>query len=131
MKVLIDTHTFLWFVAGSMDLSETAKKLIKNENNSVYISIASLWEISIKTAIGKLQITDSYETVINDVIENDISILPINFAHTVMQNKLPFHHRDPFDRIIVSQAIVENMNLISRDGAFDVYLENIEVKRIW
>jgi len=131
MKVLIDTHTFLWFVAGSMELSETAKKLIKNKHNSVYISIASLWEISIKTAIGKLQITDGYETVINDVIENDISIVPINFAHTVMQNKLPFHHRDPFDRIIVSQAIVENMNLISRDGAFDAYLENIEVKRIW
>ncbi len=131
MKVLIDTHTFLWFVAGSMELSETAKKLIKNENNSVYISIASLWEISIKTAIGKLQITDSYETVINDVVENDISILPINFAHTVMQNKLPFHHRDPFDRIIVSQSIVENMDLISRDSAFDAYLENLEVKRIW
>jgi PIN domain nuclease of toxin-antitoxin system len=131
MKVLIDTHTFLWFVAGSMELSETAKKLIQNQQNSVYISIASLWEISIKTAIGKLQITDSYETVINDVVENDISILPINFAHTVMQNKLPFYHRDPFDRIIVSQAIVENMNLISRDGAFDAYLENLEVKRIW
>jgi PIN domain nuclease of toxin-antitoxin system len=131
MKVLIDTHTFLWFVAGSMELSKTANNLIKNEHNSVYISIASLWEISIKMAIGKLQITDSYETVINDVVENDISILPINFAHTVMQNKLPFHHRDPFDRIIVSQAIVENMNLISRDSAFDAYLENIEVKRIW
>lgn len=131
MKVLIDTHTFLWFVAGSKELSETAKKLIQNKQNSVYISIASLWEISIKTAIGKLQITDSYETVINDVVENDISILPINFAHTVMQNKLPFYHRDPFDRIIISQAIVENMNLISRDGAFDAYLENLEVKRIW
>jgi len=131
MNLLIDTHTFLWFVAGSMELSETAEKLLENEHNSIFISIASLWEISIKTALGKLQIADRYETVIDDVVENDISILSINFAHTVIQNQLPFHHRDPFDRIIVSQVIVEKMNFISRDRIFDDYLENFEVKRIW
>jgi PIN domain nuclease of toxin-antitoxin system len=131
MNLLIDTHTFLWFVAGSLELSKTAEELIKNEHNPVFISIASLWEISIKTALGKLQIADRYETVIDDVVENDISILPINFAHTVMQNQLPFHHRDPFDRIIVSQAIMEKMNFISRDRIFDDYLENFEIKRIW
>jgi len=102
MKFLIDTHTFLWFVAGSLELSETAREQIKNDNNDIFISIASLWEISIKTALGKLQILGSYDTVINDVTDNEI--LPINFAHTVMQNELPFHHRYPFDRIIVSQA---------------------------
>ena len=131
MTFLIDTHTFLWFINGSDELSKTAKKIIETDNNDIFISIASLWEISIKTAIGKLKISDSYDTVINDVVENEISILPINFIHTVIQNKLPFHHNDPFDRIIVSQAIVEDMNFISRDDIFDLYLENKEIKRIW
>jgi PIN domain nuclease of toxin-antitoxin system len=94
MTFLIDTHTFLWFIIGSCELSKTAKELIENDNNDIFISIGSLWEISIKTAIGKLQILDNYETVINDVTENDISILPINFTHIVIQNKLPFHHKD-------------------------------------
>ena len=102
MKYLIDTHTFLWFNEGSTDLSSTAKQLIVDKNNEIYISIASLWEISIKTAINKLTITGSYELIIEDVTENDMEILPINFAHTVIQNKLPFYHRDPFDRIIIS-----------------------------
>jgi len=131
MIFLIDTHTFLWFINGSDELSKTAKELIEKDNNDIFISIASLWEISIKTAIGKLQISDNYDTVINDVVENDISILPINFTHTVIQNKLPFHHKDPFDRIIVSQAIVEEMNLISCDDIFDLYLQDAGVKRIW
>ncbi|MDM8563938.1 type II toxin-antitoxin system VapC family toxin [Candidatus Marithioploca araucensis] len=131
MIFLIDTHTFLWFINGSDELSQTAKELIEKDNNDIFISIASLWEISIKTAIGKLQISDNYDTVINDVVENDISILPINFTHTVIQNKLPFHHKDPFDRIIVSQAIVEEMNLISCDDIFDLYLQDAGVKRIW
>lgn len=131
MTFLIDTHTFLWFITGSLNLSETVKELIENDNNEIFISIASLWEISIKTAIGKLQILDNYDTVINDITENEISILSINFTHTVIQNKLPFHHKDPFDRIIVSQAIAENMNLISCDKIFDIYLKDKKIKRIW
>ncbi len=75
MTFLIDTHTFLWFINGSDELTKTAKELIEKDNNDVFISIASLWEISIKTAIGKLQISGNYDTVINDVVENDISIL--------------------------------------------------------
>ncbi len=115
MQYLIDTHVFLWFVSNSKELSQTAKSLIEDETNEIFISIASLWEISIKTALGKLIIYGNYETVIDDVNDNSIQILPINFAHTVEQNRLPFHHRDPFDRIIVSQAIVENMTLVSAD----------------
>ncbi|MCK5719660.1 MAG: type II toxin-antitoxin system VapC family toxin [Thiomargarita sp.] len=131
MTFLIDTHTFLWFTTGSHELSKEAKELIEKDNNDIYISIASLWEISIKTAIGKLKILGSYDTVIDDVTENEILILPINFNHTVIQNKLPFHHKDPFDRIIVSQAIAENMNLISRDDIFDLYLKGKCIERIW
>ena len=131
MQYLIDTHTFLWFTEGSSELSVKAKNLIKNKDNEIFISIASLWEISIKTATGKLEITGSYDLIIEDVIENEMQILPINFAHTVIQNQLPFHHRDPFDRIIASQAVVENMDLINVDAIFDTYFEDKEVKRIW
>ncbi len=131
MQYLIDTHVFLWFVSQAKELSLTAKTLIEDGRNEIFISIASLWEISIKTALGKLTINGKYETVIDDVNDNSIQILPINFAHTVEHNRLPFHHRDPFDRIIVSQAIVENMNFISADAIFDDYLKGKSIKRIW
>ncbi len=131
MQYLIDTHVFLWFVGNAKELSKTAKIIIEDEKNEIFLSIASLWEISIKTALGKLTIKGNYESVIDDITDNSIQILPINFAHTVEQNRLPFYHRDPFDRIIVSQAIVENMNLISADAAFDDYLKGISIKRIW
>ena len=131
MKYLVDTHTFLWFTEGSIELSQNAKNLISDKNNQVFLSIGSLWEISIKTAIGKLEVFADYELIIDDVTGNDIEILPINFAHTVIQNKLPFYHRDPFDRIIASQAIVENIDLISIDSIFDNYFQDKEVKRIW
>ena len=131
MKYLIDTHTFLWFNEGSSELSIKAKNLIADKTNEIFISIASLWEISIKTAIGKLEIVGEYELIIEDVTDNEIEILSINFAHTVVQNRLPLHHRDPFDRMIISQAIVENIDVISKDEQFDVYLKNESVKRIW
>ena len=131
MQYLIDTHVFLWFVSNAKELSQTAKILLEDKNNEVFLSIASLWEISIKTALGKLTIDGSYESVIDDVNDNSIEILPINFAHTVKQNRLFFHHRDPFDRIMVSQAIVENMDFISADAVFDDYLKGLSVKRIW
>ena len=131
MKYLLDTHVFLWFVSGSPELNTSIINLIKNPNNNLFISIASLWEISIKTALNKLNISGSYSSVINDVVENNIEILPINFMHTVVQNELPFHHRDPFDRMLISQAIVENIPIISRDSIFDHYLENRPIQRIW
>lgn len=113
-------------------MSDLARTIIEDKSNQIFISIASLWEISIKNALGKLRIASGdYETVLDDVVENEMEILPVNFAHTVVQNKLPFHHKDPFDRIIVSQAIVENMDLISVDAIFDLYLANTLVKRIW
>jgi PIN domain nuclease of toxin-antitoxin system len=131
MQYLIDTHVFLWFVSNSKELSQTAKSLIEDETNEIFISIASLWEISIKTALGKLTINGKYASVIDDLTDNSIEILPINFAHTVQQNNLPFHHKDPFDRIIISQAIVENMNFISADAIFNNYFKGKSVKRIW
>lgn len=131
MPYLIDTHVFLWFISNPRKLSRIAKRTIENGDNEIFISIAGLWEISIKHALGKLRIDGTYDSVIDDVNENFISILPVNFAHTAKQNILPFHHRDPFDRMIVSQAVVENINLISSDAIFDRYLENLPIKRVW
>ena len=131
MKFLIDTHTFLWFVSGAENLSKKANEQIANNDNQIFISIASLWEMAIKNSLGKLDINGGYETVINDVIANDIEILAINFQHTLIQNKLPFYHRDPFDRIIISQAIAEKIDLISTDAIFDDYFKTELVKRIW
>ncbi len=131
MRYLLDTHTFLWFNEGSSELSKEAKEIILNSDNEIFISIASLWEISIKTAIGKLEIKGDYELILEDVVENNITILPINFAHTVSQNKLEFYHRDPFDRIIAAQSIVEKIDLISRDKIFDDYFSTFSCKRIW
>jgi PIN domain nuclease of toxin-antitoxin system len=131
MKYLIDTHTFLWFNEGASEISQTAKALIENKDNEILISIASLWEISIKSALGKLIISNPFETVIEDVIQSEIDILPINFTHLVRQNKLPFHHKDPFDRIVISQALAENVDIISKDVIFDNYLNNSRIVRIW
>jgi PIN domain nuclease of toxin-antitoxin system len=131
MRYLIDTHTFLWFNGGSNELSLATKELISDRTNKIFVSIISLWEISIKTSIGKLAILDNYELIMEDIIANSIEILPVNFAHTVIQIKLPFYHKDPFDRIIISQAIHENMDIISKDTIFDDYLKNEKIKRIW
>ncbi len=131
MKLLWDTHTFLWFIAGNAELSENVKREVVSPDNENYISIVSLWEISIKTALGKLQINGDYTRIIDDIVNNGIRILAIDFSHTVEQNQLPFIHRDPFDRLIVAQSIVEGMMLVSKDRIFDDYLVNKPVHRIW
>ena len=131
MRVLIDTHTFLWFVRNDISLTKTARELLEDTKVEVLISIASIWEMSIKTAINKLTIDGGFAQVQNDLTLNSFEILPINFDHTLRQNQLPFHHRDPFDRMIAAQALVENIDLISVDPVFDAYFEGSGVKRIW
>lgn len=106
MKYLIDTHIFIWFVENLPNLPQSIKNLIEDESSEIFISIASLWEISIKTSIGKLQLNRKYEEILDVLRDNSIEILPIDFAHTVENNRLPFYHRDPFDRIIIAQAII-------------------------
>ena len=131
MKYLIDTHVFIQFVENTPNLNKSIKDLIEDENSDILISIASLWEISIKTSIGKLPMNRKFEELIDVVNDNLIEILPVTFAHTVENNKLPFHHRDPFDRMIIAQAIIENTDFISADNVFDDYLNNKSIKRIW
>ena len=131
MKYLIDTHVLIWFMEGLANFSPIAKNIILNKNNEIFISIASLWEISIKNSIGKLPLKKNYDEITDVLYDNLIEILPITFAYTVENNKLPFHHRDPFDRIIIAQAIVENIDFISADAAFDDYLTGKSISRIW
>ena len=128
MNILLDTHAFLWFIAGSNELSDKARELIEDENNRVFLSAASLWEMAIKVSLEKLTLSESFETLIPEQLAlNGVEILGITVAHTTQVANLPFHHRDPFDRLIIAQALEEQMPVISADGAFDEY----GVTRIW
>jgi PIN domain nuclease of toxin-antitoxin system len=99
MNLLLDTHTFIWFSEGNKALPNKAKELIEDINNTSFISMVSLWEMSIKISLNKLQIKIPFENLYNVIVENGFVVLPISFNHLVAQNKLEFHHRDPFDRL--------------------------------
>ena len=121
---LIDTHALIWFMFDDSNLSEEALKLIKSEKD-VYVSIVSLWEIAIKQSLGKLDIDVSIEQLASKCKEVDITILPIRAEHLDYIKILPDIHRDPFDRLIVSQAITENMVLVTRDTIIPKYDVNV------
>ncbi len=127
MNLLLDTHTLIWFFEGATELSEVAKSAIIDENNTCFVSILSFWEIAIKLNIGKLQMNISFEQLRMLILEDGFEILPLKFEHTKEIINLPLHHRDPFDRLIISQATVENMIILSRDENFKLY----NVKLIW
>ena len=131
MQLLIDTHILIWFLEGNNLLSKSNRQIITDSNNDIFLSIASLWETAIKISIGKITLTRPLADVIKQIAVENIEILPIAPEHILQVSTLPFHHRDPFDRIIVSQAIVENVNLISADAAFDDYLKGKSIKRFW
>lgn len=122
MKVLLDTHTFLYFISGSPDLSNVARTAIETPNNQRFLSIASLWEISIKVSIQKLQVGMSMSELIRRQVHgNAIEILQIEPHHLDQCVTLPFHHKDPFDRLIIAQSFSENMPLVTKDSAFRTY----------
>ena len=127
MNLLLDTHTFIWFSEDNSSLTKEAKNLIEDSNNISFISMASLWEMSIKISLKKLKSKVPFEDLYDLIIENGFEVLPISFDHLVKQNNLEHHHRDPFDRLIISQALCEGMTLISKEKIFDKY----SVKRFW
>ena len=129
MRILLDTHTFLWLVEGDSDqLSERVQKFLQDEETIAILSIASLWELAIKSSIGKLTLSLPFaEYVQRYILDAEAEILPMLPAHTVAVSHLPFHHRDPFDRILIAQSLAENIPIISRDAVFDDY----SVQRIW
>lgn len=128
MNILLDTHAFLWFVDDNPRLSEQARVLIEAEDSQPFLSMASLWEIAIKISLGKLTINQPYEIFVPQQLAlNGIGILNLSLEHIAAIVVLPFHHRDPFDRLLVVQAKIEKMTLVSADPAFDAY----EVQRVW
>ena len=121
MNNLIDTHALIWFLNGDNDLSDNAKKAIEAEDAINFISIASLWEISIKISLGKLELKTPFSKISELLDNNGFQILPITFEDTLILSTLPFHHRDPFDRIIISQSLNNKLTIISKDRYFDEY----------
>jgi PIN domain nuclease of toxin-antitoxin system len=118
--LLLDTHAFIWYSENDSKLPESIKIEIETAD-SVYISIASLWEIAIKLSIGKLSLRSNYESIESSLEPAGIILLPISFADTVRVMNLPLHHRDPFDRILIAQAINNSLTLVSCDAAFTAY----------
>jgi PIN domain nuclease of toxin-antitoxin system len=123
---LLDTHALLWFLKDDKQLSQNALNVI--ETNNIKVSIATLWEIVIKTSLGKLILPAPFAVIFpQQLYINDIAIIQTSIEHLSQLNQLEFHHRDPFDRLLIAQAMVEGMTLISRDKAFKDY----DVKVIW
>ena len=128
MKLLLDTQAFLWFVLNDRALSQAACDLIVDPLNDILLSPASYWKIAIKISIGKYKIPGNFETWIEHQIQvNELEILPIKVAHAAAIVTLPFHHKDPFDRLLIAQALTEKIPIIS----VDVVLNHYAVTRYW
>src|SRR5438105_11815586 len=109
MSILLDTNAFLWFITDNSLLSESNGNYIENFSNTIYLSIASIWEIAIKFSIGKLESTlSSFEIVFDEIEKNGIELLAISNDHLRLVSSLPFHHRDPFDRLIIAQSLTND-----------------------
>jgi PIN domain nuclease of toxin-antitoxin system len=128
VKLLLDTHSFLWFIDGNPRLSTTARELIEDPANERLVSTASLWEIAIKVSIGRLTFAQPFATLIPDQLQrNSMQVFVITLEHAAHVAILPFHHRDPFDRMLIAQSLVEAIPIISVDSALDAY----GVNRLW
>lgn len=128
MKLLLDTHTFLWFSSDDPALPPSARTRIEDGRNDKFLSVASIWEMALKIAIGKLDLgAELGDLVATGAERNGITIMEVRKEHALGVVGLPLHHRDPFDRLLVAQALVEGMVILGRDSAFDVY----PVRRVW
>ena len=128
MRYLLDTHTLIWFLANDKKLSRRARRLIESSSRESFCSIGSLWEIAIKTGLGKLDLGEPFEQMFPDQLHlNRIEVLDITVDSLIKLTTLPFHHRDPFDRLIIAQGLVEGLPIISVDTVFDAY----DIDREW
>jgi PIN domain nuclease of toxin-antitoxin system len=128
LKLLLDTHTLLWFALSDPQLSATAMTLIMDPANEKLVSPASYWETAIKISIKKYALSRPYEDFMNEAIDkNGFGYLHILPKHTAVLTTLPFHHKDPFDRLLVAQALVEGMSIVSNDPGLDAY----GITRLW
>ncbi len=127
MNLLIDTHAFLWFITGDKQLPNHIVNTIQDFSNRCYISIASIWEIAIKLSLEKLEIKGGFKTIENFLSDNDFAILPIDLSDIKVLLSLEKFHKDPFDRIIISQAISSNLTVITKD----IHFKSYPIDTIW
>ncbi|WP_423226701.1 type II toxin-antitoxin system VapC family toxin [Candidatus Amarolinea aalborgensis] len=128
MNLLLDTQALLWFVLDDSRLSGRARESIVATDGLIFVSPASFWEIAIKISLGKYALPAPFAAFWDDqLLTNDFTLLPIAMSHTARVVDLPFHHRDPFDRLIIAQSLVEGTPVASSDEMFDRY----GVKRVW
>jgi PIN domain nuclease of toxin-antitoxin system len=128
MNLLLDTHTFVWFVTDHPKLSTTAKALIEDEYNEKWFSIASIWEMAVKHSVGKLKFGLPFRTFVEQQMGlNSMELLKVEMEHLAVVATLLLHHRDPFDRLLIAQAMVEHLPIAGADSVFDAY----PVQRLW
>lgn len=128
MNLLLDTHSFLWFAAGISQMSAKARTLIEDPANDKFLSLASIGEMGIKISLGKLKVAEPFEEFIPRQLRiNEFEMFDIRFDHIARIISLPLHHRDPFDRLLISQSLVENFPIVSIDSIFDSY----GAQRLW
>jgi len=128
MRVLVDTHTFLWDLLSDHRSSRLAKQMLKSDEHELYFSLVSLWEFAIKIKSGKLNALGSSVAYIRSEMENySMQLLPIRYEHILQLESLPVHHSDPFDRLLIAQAITESLPILTRDDKFTLY----PVQVIW
>ena len=118
LRLLLDTHVFLWWCSGSKQLKKRIRNIIAEPDNEVFVSAASGYEIAIKRALGKIEIMNNLAA---EVDKEGFTHLPITFFHAEQAGKLPLHHRDPFDRLLIAQAQAEGLTLVTRDADIPLY----------
>jgi len=128
VTVLLDSHALLWFLKNDPQLSAHAKVTIEDAANRKLVSVASCWEIAIKAGLGKLKLGEpAVDLLTREIARNNFDLLPISLAHAAAVETLPAHHKDPFDRLLVTQALAEGMPIISADTRLDPY----GIVRLW
>jgi PIN domain nuclease of toxin-antitoxin system len=128
MRLLLDTHTFLWWIADDARLSKQVRSLLADETHDVYLSVISVWEIAIKEKVGKLNVPRDFSGFITSQLElNSFNVLSVQLQHVIKVHDLPDIHRDPFDRLLIAQALVESTTLLTDDAAIKRY----EVGTLW
>jgi PIN domain nuclease of toxin-antitoxin system len=128
MKLLLDTHAFIWWASESERLSERVRILLADGQNALYFSVASAWEIQIKVQIGKLNTDEPLSlTISKQQKRNNLRLIAVTLEHALAIEQLPMHHKDPFDRLLIAQARVENLTLVTHDSILTQY----PIKTIW
>ena len=127
MNYLVDTHAVIWFITADKKLPQATKSIIEDETNNCFVSIATFWEIGIKYSLGRLDLQGGLNDIFDIILDSGFSLLPITPQHIVKNSDLEFHHQDPFDRLIIAQAIVEGLKVISKDQ----YFKNYDIEIVW